>query len=80
MALPVVLVVGVRLGCINHALLSAEAILGDGLALAGWVVEGYGAASGFLVAVGAGWLAWLLALACFRVLAQDEAGDCAVSG
>ncbi|MCF3990945.1 MFS transporter, partial [Pseudomonas aeruginosa] len=45
-----------------------------------WVVEGYGAASGFLVAVGAGWLAWLLALACFRVLAQDEAGDCAVSG
>lgn len=51
-----------------------------GSALAGWVVEGYGAASGFLVAVGAGWLAWLLALACFRVLAQDEAGDCAVSG
>ena len=33
------LVVGVRLGCINHALLSAEAILGDGLALAGWVAN-----------------------------------------
>jgi len=36
-ALPVVLVVGVRLGCLNHALLSAEAIRARGLALAGWV-------------------------------------------
>ncbi len=35
--LPVVLTVGVRLGCINHALLSAEAIQADGLSLAGWV-------------------------------------------
>ena len=37
--LPVILVVGVRLGCINHALLSAEAILADGLPLAGWVAN-----------------------------------------
>ncbi|KIQ01353.1 MULTISPECIES: dethiobiotin synthase [Pseudomonas] len=37
--LPVILVVGVRLGCINHALLTAEAILGDGLPLAGWVAN-----------------------------------------
>lgn len=37
--LPVILVVGVRLGCINHALLSAEAILHDGLRLAGWVAN-----------------------------------------
>ncbi len=37
--LPVILVVGVRLGCINHALLSAEAIQRDGLALAGWVAN-----------------------------------------
>ena len=37
--LPVILVVGVRLGCINHALLSAEAILRDGLPLAGWVAN-----------------------------------------
>ena len=36
---PVVLVVGMRLGCINHALLSAEAIRSDGLALAGWVAN-----------------------------------------
>lgn len=36
---PVILVVGVRLGCINHAVLSAEAIIGDGLPLAGWVAN-----------------------------------------
>lgn len=33
----VLLVVGLRLGCINHALLSAEAIRRDGLRLVGWV-------------------------------------------
>ena len=37
--LPVVLVVGMRLGCINHALLSSEAILSDGVKLAGWVAN-----------------------------------------
>lgn len=37
--LPVILVVGVRLGCINHALLTAEAITRDGLRLAGWVAN-----------------------------------------
>ncbi len=37
--LPVILVVGVRLGCINQALLTAEAILRDGLTLAGWVAN-----------------------------------------
>ncbi|WP_116368508.1 dethiobiotin synthase [Parahaliea mediterranea] len=36
---PVILVVGMRLGCINHALLSAEAIARDGLVLAGWVAN-----------------------------------------
>ncbi len=39
LGLPVVLVVGLRLGCLNHALLSAEAIRADGLALAGWVAN-----------------------------------------
>ncbi len=39
LALPVVLVVGVRLGCINHALLTAEAIQVRGLRLAGWVAN-----------------------------------------
>lgn len=35
----VILVVAMRLGCINHALLSAEAIARDGLRLAGWVAN-----------------------------------------
>ena len=37
--LPVLLVVGMRLGCINHALLSARAIAADGLHLAGWIAS-----------------------------------------
>jgi dethiobiotin synthetase len=37
--LGVILVVGMRLGCINHALLSAEAIRRDGLTLVGWVAN-----------------------------------------
>lgn len=37
--LPVVLVVGMRLGCLNHAFLTAEAIARDGLTLAGWVAN-----------------------------------------
>jgi len=35
--LPAVLVVGLRLGCINHALLSARAIRADGCELLGWI-------------------------------------------
>ncbi len=37
--LPVILVVGVKLGCINHAALTAEAIARDGLRLVGWVAN-----------------------------------------
>ena len=36
---PVLLVVGLRLGCLNHALLSARAIAQDGLHLAGWIAS-----------------------------------------
>jgi dethiobiotin synthetase len=39
LAIPVVLVVGLRLGCINHALLSAHAIRARGLVFAGWVAN-----------------------------------------
>lgn len=39
LGLPVVLVVGVRLGCLNHALLTAEAIRARGLEIAGWVAN-----------------------------------------
>ena len=35
--LSVILVVGMRLGCINHAILTAEAINADGINLCGWV-------------------------------------------
>ena len=37
--LPVVFVVGLRLGCLSHSLLSAEAILADGCRLAGWIAN-----------------------------------------
>lgn len=37
--LPIILVVGMRLGCLNHALLTAEAIAARGLHLAGWVAN-----------------------------------------
>ena len=39
LGLPVILVVGMRLGCINHALLTQQAIAGAGLRLAGWVAN-----------------------------------------
>jgi len=39
LAIPVVLVVGMRLGCINHSLLSFESIKARGLALHGWVAN-----------------------------------------
>lgn len=39
LALPVVLVVGLRLGCLNHAVLTAEAVAARGLPLAGWIAN-----------------------------------------
>jgi dethiobiotin synthetase len=40
MNLPVLLVIGLRLGCLNHALLTAESIRAQGTQLAGWVANG----------------------------------------
>lgn len=37
--LPIILTVGVKLGCINHALLTQQAIIQSGLTLAGWVAN-----------------------------------------
>jgi len=37
--LPVILVVGLRLGCLNHALLTAQAIRQSGLPVAGWIAN-----------------------------------------
>lgn len=39
LGLPLILVVGMRLGCLNHALLTVEAIAARGLGLAGWVAN-----------------------------------------
>lgn len=38
-ALPVIVVVGMRLGCLNHALLTIESIQRDGLTVVGWVAN-----------------------------------------
>jgi dethiobiotin synthetase len=37
--LPVILVVGIKLGCVSHALLTAQSIINDGLPLLGWVAN-----------------------------------------
>jgi len=37
--LPVLLVVGLRLGCLNHALLTVDAVQQRGLRLAGWIAN-----------------------------------------
>jgi len=37
--LPVILVVGLRLGCLNHALLTMRAIREDGCDLIGWIAN-----------------------------------------
>jgi dethiobiotin synthetase len=37
--LPMILVVGMRLGCLNHALMSAECMLNSGVRFAGWVAN-----------------------------------------
>lgn len=39
LGLPVILVVSVRLGCLNHAILSAQSIVSSGCRLAGWVAN-----------------------------------------
>ncbi len=39
LGLPVIIVVGIRLGCINHALLTYEAIVAKGLRVAGWIAN-----------------------------------------
>jgi dethiobiotin synthetase len=46
--LPVIMVVGMRLGCISHALLTVEAIVRRGLVLAGWVANEIDPAMNFI--------------------------------
>jgi len=37
--LPVILVVGMKLGCLNHAILTYESIINDGLKVVGWIAN-----------------------------------------
>ena len=46
--LPVILVVGMKLGCLNHALLAARAIMQSGVSFAGWVANHIDPAFNFL--------------------------------
>ena len=78
LGLPVLLVVGVRLGCLNHALLTAQAIRARGLELAGWVANRIDPAMPE-VAANVATLARMLAAPLIADLAwQTAAGDAAV--
>lgn len=48
LALPVILVVGMRLGCLNHALLTRDAIRARGMRFAGWIANRMPAPMAFL--------------------------------
>ncbi|HEX4870329.1 MAG TPA: dethiobiotin synthase [Moraxellaceae bacterium] len=65
--LPVILVVGLRLGCLNHAILTTEAMARDGVRLAGWIGNildpGMGALDGNI-----GTLKTILPMPCLGVL------------
>lgn len=39
LSLEVIIIVGMRLGCLNHALLTAEAVMTDGLKIKGWIAN-----------------------------------------
>ena len=46
--IPIILVVGMRLGCINHALLTVQAIENKGLKIAGWIANEIGCSMPYL--------------------------------
>ncbi|WOX07102.1 dethiobiotin synthase [Microbulbifer pacificus] len=77
MELPVILVVGMELGCINHALLTAEAIRRDGLTLAGWVANFVRGPQADMPRADANLMTLkaLLPAPCLGVLPHDESGD-----
>ena len=68
--LPVILVVGLRLGCLNHALLSARAIVADGARLLGWIANPVDPEMA-LAAENLATLRALLPAPCLGVLARD---------
>ena len=70
LGLPVILVVGLRLGCLNHALLSARAIVADGARLLGWIANPVEPAMA-LAAENRATLGALLPAPCLGVLARN---------
>ena len=76
--LAVIMVVGLRLGCLNHARLTAEAVRADGLHLAGWVgsvVDPTFVADGTLFRDNLATLACTLPAACLGVIPRLAPGD-----
>ncbi|MBN8429920.1 dethiobiotin synthase [Microbulbifer salipaludis] len=75
--LPVILVVSMELGCINHALLTAEAIHRDGLPLAGWVANFVRGPQSDMPRAeeNLATLRTVLPAPCLGVLPHDESGD-----
>ncbi|QTF91491.1 dethiobiotin synthase [Halomonas sp. BM-2019] len=78
MELPVLLVVGLRLGCLSHARLTAEAVRADGLHLAGWIgslVDPAFAADDALYRDNLATLTRTLPAPCLGVIPRLPAGD-----
>jgi dethiobiotin synthetase len=74
LGMPVILVVGLRLGCLNHARLSAEAIARSGLQFAGWIGSLRDPAMP-RQSENLAWLKAVLAAPCLGVLPNLEADD-----
>jgi dethiobiotin synthetase len=73
--LKVILVVALKLGCLNHALLTAEAIRRDGLELAGWVGNRVGLEPMDYEEQNIATLKSALAAPCIGILPYSEASD-----
>ncbi|MBU6950034.1 dethiobiotin synthase [Hahella sp. HN01] len=73
--IPVILVVGMRLGCINHALLTVEALRGRRLRLAGWVANQLSAEAMPQLADNLETLSARISAPCLGVVPRAEAPD-----
>ncbi|MDH3281240.1 MAG: dethiobiotin synthase [Gammaproteobacteria bacterium] len=78
LALPVVLVVGVRLGCLNHALLTCQSISARGCSLAGWIANHCDPECDAAAEIVASLRARLPARLCAELPWMEDRGDAAV--
>jgi dethiobiotin synthetase len=79
LGLPVILVVGMQLGCLNHALLTADAIMARGLPLAGWIANSLPGKAMARFADNLATLATVLPAPCLGVLPAGHPGDTAAA-